>query len=304
MRKLLFVPWNHPEVSELQLKELDIPEGGECFQVCWTPCFPAKWLASSGRIKNVSTKPPTRSKDRMFVQCSKCRFVVLSLNTLHSWPPFPHLIFTPAHPRALWGVLCCSGPDHLSHSAITSLHCSTKPLRLLRLAKLKIKIKSVVISNLSSPYHERNWMQGFENPRKITRIKEFPLHWMGPFPILNFSVWVESPAEWDMSRGHQTMSELPAQFLKHICAEVAACAALWPHALSDFCWRHNQANLLPELGTFTLSIYRYFQVASWRTLKANLGCQNSHFLLPPDAGWEQQSPTPHSCQQSHGIQNY
>lgn len=105
---------------------------------------------------------------------------------------------------------------------------------------------------------------------------------MGPFPILNFSVWVESPAEWDMSRGHQIMSELPTQSLKHICAEVAACAVLWPHASSDFCWRHNQARLLPKRGIFTLLIYKYLQVASWQTQKADLHCQIYTF---PSSTW-------------------
>lgn len=116
--------------------------GGGYFQVCWTLCFPAKWLASRGRIKNVSPKPPTRSKDRVFLQCSKCGFAGLESHPSQFVIPSPSLTsFSPLHTPGLSprGFLCCSG--HFSHSAIllTSLHCSTKPLRLLGLAGFEIK---------------------------------------------------------------------------------------------------------------------------------------------------------------------
>lgn len=233
--------------------------GGGYFQVCWTLCFPAKWLASRGRIKNVSPKPPTRSKDRVFLQCSKCGFVGLESHLSQFVIPSPSLTsFSPLHTPGLSprGFLCCSGLSTFPTQPPPASTAAQNP-QTAWAGRVWDKITFVVISNLPSPYQERNWMQWFGNPRKISRIKGFPLHWMGPFPILGCCVWVESPAEGDTSRGHQIMSELTAQFLKYICAEVASCAVLWPLALSYFGWRYNQANLLPTLGAFTLFIYKY-----------------------------------------------
>lgn len=156
MRKLLFVPWNHPEVSELQPKELDIPEGGECFQVCWTPCFPAKWLAGSGRIKNVSQNH-LQDQKTIFVQFSKCRFVKSQHSPFVTPLPSPH--FHPCTPPGSLGcplLLWLWPPLPLSHHQASLQHKTPQPAWL---TKLKIKIKSVVIWNLSSPYYKRNWVQ-------------------------------------------------------------------------------------------------------------------------------------------------
>lgn len=93
MRKLLLLSWNHFEICELQLNELDIPKSDGYFQVYWTPCFPEKWLASSRSMKKkMSLKIPLRTKDSILLQCIKCSFVVLSLVTLHclTLPPLPH----------------------------------------------------------------------------------------------------------------------------------------------------------------------------------------------------------------------
>lgn len=74
------------------------------------------------------------------------------------------------------------------------------------------------------------------------------------------------------------MPDLPAKFLKHICAEVASCAVLWPLALSDFCWRYNQANLLPKQGIFTLLIFTNYVLANKKPDKANIHHSFFHLM--------------------------
>lgn len=169
-------PEKIPRCQKCSWRNLKSQGGGGYFRVCWTPGFPAKWLASSGRIKKISHQNHLQDQKAEY-SCSAANvdLLVWSVISLYLWlPPFSHLIFPPCTPQGSLGCSLLLWPDHLSHSAITSKKKKKHNLKLLGLAKFEIKIKSLLISNLSSPYQERNWMQWFENPQKISGIKEFP----------------------------------------------------------------------------------------------------------------------------------
>lgn len=127
--------WDNEEIAVCSLKpswDLGIaaegtryPKGvGDIFRFAEHRVFQTgDWQVVAG-WKNVSPKPPTRSKDRIFLQCSKGRFVGLESHlSRFVTPPFSHLIFI-LHTPGLSGVFFAAlawPPLPLSH------HRSTKP---------------------------------------------------------------------------------------------------------------------------------------------------------------------------------
>lgn len=229
-------------------------------------------------------------KAEYFCSAAKCRFVGFKSHLSPFVTLFPSPHFHPCTPQGSLGCPLLLWPLPLQHKTPQAAWAG------------KVGDKNQICPYLKpySPYQERDWMWWFENPRKISRIKEFPLHWMGAFPILNCSFQAESPAEWDMSRGHPIISELPAQFLKHLCR-------------SSFDPMHGvifvEGTIRPtfyqtkNFHSFNLQIFR--NIASWQAIKSSLGSQISTF---PSSTWcresscsQQQSPTQHSCQQSYAI---
>lgn len=115
-------PEKIPRSQKCSWRNLTSQGGGGYFRVCWTPGFPAKWLASSGRIKKISHQNHLQDQKAEY-SCSAANvdLLVWSLISLYLWlPPFSHLIFPPCTPQGSLGCSLLLWPDHLSHSAITS----------------------------------------------------------------------------------------------------------------------------------------------------------------------------------------